>query len=85
MSHSKERKGGRSLYTEKWNPAAKKYIRTCVLCGRQGYSPSVAGEEFASDRGKKRIREELMRLYPSPLAVDEYGRCSLCAELQNKA
>ena len=85
MSHSKERKGGRSLYTEKWNPAAKKYIRTCVLCGRQGYSPTVAQPDFASNPERKVIREELARMFSSPLPLDEHGRCSHCAELQNEA
>ena len=77
---------GFSIYASlKVRSTFSKYNTVRSRSGLTGYSPSVAGEEFASDRGKKRIREELMRLYPSPLAVDEYGRCSLCAELQNKA
>ena len=84
MSHSKFRKGGRSLYTEKWNPSAKKYIRTCVLCGRQGYSPAIMETDFASNPERKVIRDELTRMFPSPLPLDEHGRCSRCAELQDK-
>ena len=41
MSHSKTTKKGYSLYIEKWNPKAKRYINTCALCGKQGYNPSI--------------------------------------------
>lgn len=84
MSHSKIRKGGRSLYTEKWNPSAKNYIHTCVLCGRQGYSPAVTQPDFAVTPERKAIRQELTRLYDSPLALDGYGRCNDCAARQDK-
>lgn len=45
MSHSKHTKRGYSLYLEKWDPAAKKYIRTCALCGCRGYSPALEQDE----------------------------------------
>ena len=41
MSHSKYTKRGKSLYIEKWNPSAKRFINTCVICGAQGYNPSI--------------------------------------------
>ena len=46
MSHSKHTKRGFSLYIEKWNPSAKKYINTCALCGKSGYSPSLEEPEM---------------------------------------
>ncbi|MBO4920721.1 MAG: hypothetical protein J5372_02275 [Lachnospiraceae bacterium] len=41
MSHSKHTKRGYSIYLEKWNPSAKKYINTCVISGSKGYSPVI--------------------------------------------
>lgn len=45
MSHSKHTKRGYSLYLEKRDPAAKKYIHTCALCGCRGYSPALELDE----------------------------------------
>ena len=67
MSHSKLTRRGRSLYLEKWNPSAKKYICTCALCGKQGYSPAILEPDFVSAPGKLQnleryaIREELIK------------------------
>ena len=55
MSHSKMTKRGRSLYVEKWNPSAKKYINTCVLCGHKGYSPVIEQDYFCNTLEKKAI------------------------------
>ena len=83
MSHSKLRKNGTSLYVEKWNPSAKNYIHTCILCGRKGYSPAITQPDFACNGEKEAIRRELMQMFPRPLSVDEYGRCEHCASLQD--
>ncbi len=50
MSHSKYTKRGYSLYIEKWNKSAKKYINTCSICGKKGYSPVIEDDDFRSNR-----------------------------------
>lgn len=81
MSHSKCTKRGFSLYIERWNPNAKKYINICAICGRTGYSPVIGQEEF---REKNRvIFNELSRTL-GELELDELGRCAVCARIQDK-
>ena len=80
MSHSKTNKRGRSLYVESWNPAAKNYIHTCVLCGHKGYNPSIEEEGFCDDYVRRAIYRELTKTLP-PLHLDEWGRCEACARL----
>ena len=79
MSHSKMRKRGRSLYVASWNPRAKKFIVTCVHCGHQGFHPSILEDGFAKDRETRTIRAELTKIL-EPLELDEFGRCSTCAQ-----
>ena len=75
MSHSKLTKRGYSLYIEKWNCPAKKYINTCILCGRQGYSPVIEDKDFCSTLENKVIYKELKRiLRQSSAASDVYKR-----------
>ncbi len=90
MSHSKFTKRGRSLYVEKWNPDAKRFINTCTVCGAQGYSPTIDEDGFVYDNAKKVndnvhkvIRDELTKIY-SPLPLDELGRCAQCAKIIDK-
>ncbi|MBO7293157.1 MAG: hypothetical protein J6V07_04410 [Clostridia bacterium] len=83
MSHSKMTKRGRSQYVESWNPAAKKYIHTCALCGKQGYSPALDEADFEDDSVRRAIRGALSEVYREPLALDEYGRCPDCAGRQD--
>ena len=83
MSHSKTNKKGYSLYIEKWNPKAKKYINTCAICGRQGYNPSIDNEGFVDDLERKAIYGELKKAL-SALALDNYGICIDCAKRINK-
>ena len=73
-------KRGRSLYIEQWNPDAKRFINTCKLCGRQGYSPSIEEDGFCDDSTRRAIYAELKKAL-SPLALDEWGRCETCARL----
>ena len=80
MSHSKYSKRGRSLYVEKFNPAAKKHINTCAICGSVGYSPTIAYEGFDKDLVHRVTYEELTKLM-KPLYLDRLGRCSHCAAL----
>lgn len=79
MSHSKTTKRGHSLYIEKWNPNAKKYINTCIVCGRKGYIPSIENEDFVNNSERRAIYNELKRTL-SMLITDDYGRCTDCAK-----
>ncbi len=58
MSHGKHTKRGYSLYLEKWDPAAKKYIHTCALCGCRGYSPALEQDERGCCADCARILEK---------------------------
>ncbi len=58
MSHSKHTKRGYSLYLEKWDSAAKKYIHTCALCGCRGYSPALELDERGCCADCARILEK---------------------------
>lgn len=80
MSHSKFTKRGRSLYLEQWNPAAKKYINVCKVCGHKGYSPVIEEEGFCDQIPNGAIYEELTATLPR-LPLDEYGRCEQCAKV----
>lgn len=83
MSHSKTTKKGYSLYIEKWNPKAKKYVNTCTVCGCQGYDPSIDSEGFVDDLEQRAVRDELKKTL-SVLSLDDYGRCVDCARRMNK-
>ena len=90
MSHSKHTKRGNSLYVDNWNPAAKKFINTCALCGAQGYAPSIDEEGFVYDSAgnlqnpeHRTIRAELQKIL-NPLPIDHLGRCSICAARMDK-
>ena len=79
MSHSKHTRRGHSLYIEKWDRSAKKYIHICKLCGFTGYSPVLALPQYENSV----IRRELMQMMPE-LALDEQGRCAQCAAAMNR-
>ena len=80
MSHGKMTKRGKSLYLEKWNPSAKKYINTCVICGCSGYSPAIEQEGFCEISGNGAIYSALKRTL-NKLELDESGRCAHCAKV----
>lgn len=83
MSHSKHTKRGYSLYIEKWNSSAKKYINTCKICGHSGYSPVIKREDFRSSLENAAIYKELTKTL-NKLELDELGRCKDCAKIQDK-
>lgn len=84
MSHSKFNKRGRSLYIEKWNPYAKKFINECKLCGRRGYRPGIEAEGFKEEDPMYRaIYGELVTTM-NKLELDGLGRCETCASLMDK-
>lgn len=86
MSHSKLKKRGFSLYLNKWNPSAKRYVNVCKICGSQGYSLVILEADFYDKRPnvyseKRAIYEELIRAL-KPLPLDDLGRCEVCAKIQ---
>jgi hypothetical protein len=84
MSHSKPSKRGRSQYVEVWNPRAKRFIISCAICGHTGFNPSILDSGFGNTLEKQAIRGSLQRTL-DPLALDEFGRCSVCADQAKKA
>lgn len=82
MSHSKCNRRGHSFYVESRNPAAKKYINACLLCGTQGYSPALDAPDFDDDNVRRIIHAELSRTM-KPLPLDRLGRCDVCAARQD--
>ena len=83
MSHSKFTKRGRSLYLDNWNPAAKKYINTCVICGHKGYSPAIDEEDFCDIYLENGAIKVELKSTLKPLPLDELGRCEQCARVQD--
>lgn len=82
MSHSKLTKRGYSLYIEKWNTSAKKYINTCAICGQKGYSPVIEQAEFQESLNTWVIYKELTRTLRR-MKLDKLGRCEDCARVQD--
>ena len=88
MSHSKLNEPDFSIYLNKWNPSAKKYINTCNICGSQGYSPVILAEDFCDRepnvyQENRAIYKELTRTL-KPLPLDSLGRCEICTNMQEK-
>lgn len=83
MSHSKITKRGFSLYIERWNRSAKKYINICSICGCKGYRPEIENDDFCSNFEKKVIYKELTKIL-TRLPLDKLGRCAECAKIQDR-
>lgn len=88
MSHSKLNKPRYSIYLNKWNPSAKKYINICSICGSQGYSPVILDKGFYDRRPNvhsenRAIYKELTRTL-KPLPLDTLGRYEVCSKAQDK-
>ena len=83
MSHSKHTRRGRSYYLEKWNRPAKKYVNTCAICGKSGYSPAVEEESFRRTAYGMVISRELKAILPL-MELDSLGRCPDCAAVHEK-
>lgn len=79
MSHSKHTKKGYSIYIEKWNRSAKKYINTCAICGHKGYSPVIEDENFCDTTTYRELVKTLNKL-----ELDNLGRCTDCARIHDK-
>ncbi len=82
MSHSKHTKRSYSLYIEKWDKSAKKYINTCKICGHRGYSPVIEYEDFCTDWKNEVIFYELSKTL-CKLELDELDRCKCCAKMMD--
>ncbi|MCM1399536.1 MAG: hypothetical protein NC225_08665 [Clostridium sp.] len=82
MSHSKYTKRGFSLYLDKWNPSAKKYINVCSICGCKGYSPVIEQEGFCYKMENQTIYNELTKTLHK-MELDDFGRCADCAKVQD--
>ena len=78
MSHSKHTKRDYSIYIEKWNKSAKKYINTCAICGSKGYSPVIEYDDFKDEVIYKELTKTLKKM-----DLDELGRCEDCARVQD--
>jgi len=76
-------KRGFSLYLEVWNPSAKRFINTCVLCGRKGYSPHIEESDFCINLERCAIYSELIKVLPK-MPIDSLGRCEDCARIQDE-
>lgn len=83
MSHSKHTKRGYSLYIEKWNSSAKKYINTCIIYGHKGYSPIIEDDEFCKSLKNRAIYKELTKIL-CKMQLDNLGRCEDCTQVQNR-
>ena len=89
MSHSKMTKRGRSLYVEKWNPSAKRFIKSCSVCGDVGYDPGIENSGFIHpsenkvDYEHRAIYTQLTSIY-KPIYLDDLGRCSSCRAAMEK-
>ena len=83
MSHSKLKKKGHSLFVDTWCRAAKKYINSCYLCNRKGYSPAIEEADFLNSLEHQVIYKELTTLFDSVLTLDSFGRCEECAKEQD--
>ena len=90
MSHSKKTKRGNSLYVNNWNPSAKRFINTCLVCGAMGYDPSIDEDGFihpsadTTDFEHRAIHAELTSIC-KPLPLDPLGRCEVCARIMDRA
>ncbi len=79
MSHSKKRGQSKSLYLDSWNPAAKKYLVACGVCGKKGYKPTVAEFKTSESRRERMIFKELDRLFDL-LDLSKAGICRECCK-----
>jgi hypothetical protein len=66
------------------NRYAKRFINTCVTCGKQGYAPQIDNADFAGNEStiyhrfsREKLKAMLSKYY-DPLPLDEAGRCESC-------
>lgn len=65
-------------------PKLRKWMNTCVCCGRIGHKPELPKALTSSGSGGEFITAAAgnLRAYFSPLEVNEYGLCEICSGLQ---
>jgi hypothetical protein len=67
------------------NPYARRFINTCIKCGKQGYAPQIDDADFAGNESTvfHRFSREKLKVmlskYFEPLALDDTGSCESCA------
>lgn len=67
------------------NRYARRFINTCIMCGKQGYAPQIDDADFAGNestvyhRFSREKLKEMLSKYFEPLALDDTGRCESCA------
>jgi hypothetical protein len=67
---------------------AKRFINTCIICGRQGYAPQIDDADFVSESMMfhglvREILQSQLREYFNLLPLDEAGRCEGCSANAN--
>ena len=72
------------MYINNWNPSAKKYINTCLICGKQGYSPAIEEDDFIDGLERKVTYVELKKMFSSAVSLDSLGRCEECIKRMDK-
>ena len=90
MSRRFGTKRGKSVYIERLNPSAKRFLNTCVLCQSVGYDPAILDEGFVhpsvnkTDYEHSAIFAALTEAY-KPLKLDECGRCEECRRAMERS
>ena len=57
----------------------KRWIHTCIACGRQGYKPELP--EKIDNKSLQCIMKKTIMQYFEPLSIDDTGFCEVCARL----
>lgn len=86
MRHTK--KMARQAYFVQYPNALKKWVNTCICCGKSGYKPDMPDMITVRGYGKpdhETLIAKNIRYYYTPMAVDELGRCDECRNAAEKA
>jgi len=59
-------------------PRLRKWISQCICCQAVGHRPDLPPDLLTADGNRTMAADNLRRYFP-PLAVDEFGRCEMCA------
>ncbi|MBR6338182.1 MAG: hypothetical protein IKR76_10705 [Ruminococcus sp.] len=85
MRHKKQ--GPKQEYLNRY-PGHKKWINTCICCGKSGYDPKmpevVTVRSYGHDEHPTHIAKYIRFLY-TLMAVDGLGRCDECRKASDKA
>jgi hypothetical protein len=59
-------------------PRLRKWVHQCVVCQAVGHRSDLPADILTSDRNRTAAADNLRRFF-RPLALDELGRCEMCA------